>query len=64
MAWKRDSEEAEVVACDEDMTRTCECHGGGMRGIVDGDCEHWAEGKHRLVARFPIEEVVSAYDGR
>ena len=28
-----------------------------MRGIVDEDCEHWAEGKHRLVARFPIEEV-------
>ena len=48
------------MARDEDMTRTCECHGGGMRGVVDGDCEHWAEGKHRLVARFPIEEVVSA----
>ena len=39
MAWKRDSEEAEVVVCDDDMTRACEYHGGGLRGNVDGDCE-------------------------
>ena len=57
MAWKRDSEETEVVACDEDMTRTCECHGGELRGIVDRSYEHWAEGKHRLMAKFRLEAV-------
>ena len=57
IAWKRDSEEAEVVACDEDMARAWECHGGELRGIVDRNYEHWAKGKHRLMAKFPIEGV-------
>ena len=35
IAWKRDSEEAEVVAGVEDMTRTCDCYDGGLRGMVD-----------------------------
>ena len=57
MAWKQDSEEAEVVACDEDMIRACEYHDGGLRGIVNGDYGHWAEGKHRLMAKFRLEAV-------
>ena len=36
IAWKVDSDEAEVVACVDDMTRACDCHCGGLRGVVDG----------------------------
>ena len=35
IAWKVDSEEAEVAACVDGMTRACEYHGGGLREIVD-----------------------------
>ena len=59
MAWKRDSEEAEVVACDEDMIRACEYHGGELRGIVNGDGEQ-GRGQtppHGHVYHLPSEEV-------
>ena len=45
IAWKLDSEEAEVVACVDDMTRACECYGGGLGGSLTDYCEHWVEGK-------------------
>ena len=63
IAWKRDSEEGADVDGVEDMTRACE-YRGGLRGIVDGDCE---QGRGQTPPRGQVSHLrksVSAYNGQ
>ena len=66
MAWKRDSEEDAVVDGVDDMTRSWEYRGGGLRGMIDRGLSlgRGQTPPHGRGSYHHPKTVVSAYNDR